>query len=112
MAATRKLTQQRDSGCFLNRCDFLRLRGLDGELPQRQAFVMGEEQSDGNDSDNMMPQLTVSSLGTISKTWSSALMVASCEPPPTPGSWTMEPIMLDPIRRRTLVTLMALMGAP
>src|SRR5580698_4109855 len=61
-------------------------------------------------SQSMMPQLTASSFGTICKTWSIALMVASCEPPPTPGNCTIEPIMLDPIRRRTFVVLMACIG--
>src|SRR5436309_1361356 len=62
-------------------------------------------------SHNVMPQLAASSFG-ISKTWSNALIVASCEQPPTPGNCTRDPIMLKPMRISTLAVLISCMGAP
>ena len=52
-------------------------------------------------SHSMMPQLAASSGGT-SKMWLSVAMVANCDPPPTPGSWTSDPTMLEAIRQENL----------
>src|SRR5712664_726822 len=47
-SATRKLTRHSNSGCFLDRDNFLRLRALRGKLAQREAFLVGKKKSDGN----------------------------------------------------------------
>ena len=47
-------------------------------------------------SHNRMPQLAASSWETPKICWRTEI-VASCEPPPTPGNWMSDPTMLEPI---------------
>ena len=57
-------------------------------------------------SQSNMPQLTADSLGTW-KIADSALIVATCEPPPTAGNCTIDPNMLEAMSNSTSETVRA-----
>src|SRR5579863_199579 len=60
---------------------------------------------------NRIPQLADSSCEASKICWR-AEIVANCEPPPTPGNCIKDPSMPEPIKSRTLDTVMCWSGAP